>query len=928
METNNNNSTNPFRKNLSNPINKNKNTMDAGLAQFLEEDEELLAVQRAKQENKNISSFTQNRKDQIAVMIENEANRLNKMYPGGGIKKQRILTYEILEAAPEDYFDKYLKDALFYSDLIRTRIAESDKSEMIAKAQANPTDDAIQDRAFGVVNTLALDLIDNYRGIEKKILLAMIINEILGFSVIDPLWRDKKIDEIICNGPFDIQIEIRGQLYKVPSCQFASVEHLEALLLRLFEGVGKVYSQTSPLIKGRLHDNSRIFATHPVVSPEGPNFNIRKHPDRYWTPSDLIEKNSASQELMEELGNMIYRGASFLIIGGTSTGKAEILSTPIPTPNGWTTIGQIKPNDEVFDHYGNISKVLAIHPQSPKQVYAVEFTNNEIAYVDANHNWYVSSYKSRDQQYNKPPLYSVMTTEEIMQSKLKVNNHFNFRVPVLKKAVNYYDEDTIETLPIHPYLLGLWLGDGNSSEAMLTGLKEDIDEYNLFFNSINLGNIFKTTDSENKQQWKIDYSNMRNKLKDLNILQKNKNKEDGSQKHIPEIYKTASIEARKLLIAGLIDSDGWVDTKKGSWVFTNTNERLVNDYIQVAASLGYIVNKGKKKQKYYTYDKKRKSEKPSWEAKITTSDSLGLLPRKVKQHKKIFKDYISDSILTNGEIAIKNIYKVEGRVEEMVCLTVDSPDNTYMSENSFITTHNTSLLNALTGYYKNDIRIVTIEDNIEMKPNPKKYLAAAMETRPARPDKKEDLGVTIRDLVRASTQMRPDAVIVGETTGPEALDLVNALNTGHFGASTVHANSEEEGLYRLSSLMGQTGEVVGDGALPLIAAAFDFFIYLEHFPIDGSRRIMSISEVAPRPRRDANGNLELPLNQLWRFETEGIDRNGKIVGKYKKVGEFSEERKRRRHLDLTDPLSWDELVELSKIDEESLKKKKNNKFSF
>ena len=157
-----------------------------------------------------------------------------------------------------------------------------------------------------------------------------------------------------------------------------------------------------------------------------------------------------------------------------------------------------------------------------------------------------------------------------------------------------------------------------------------------------------------------------------------------------------------------------------------------------------------------------------------------------------------------------------------------------MVSNHFTTTHNTSMLNALTGFYPSHARILTLEDNLEMKPNPKKFLAAAQETRPPSPNKLNDRGVTMRDLVWGAMQMRPEVLIIGEVTDAAAYDLCQALNTGHAGASTFHANSSQLAITRVSSLVAQSGLTTIEGAFDLISAAFDFVINVRHFPQDGS----------------------------------------------------------------------------------------------
>lgn len=207
-----------------------------------------------------------------------------------------------------------------------------------------------------------------------------------------------------------------------------------------------------------------------------------------------------------------------------------------------------------------------------------------------------------------------------------------------------------------------------------------------------------------------------------------------------------------------------------------------------------------------------------------------------------------------------------------------------------------------------------------MKPHPDKLLAAAMEVKPGSVDR-GDPGVTMRDLVHATLQMRPDGLIIGEVTDGAAYDLAQALNTGHFGASTIHANSEYDGIYRIASLIQQGAELSQAQALPLIAAAFDFVVLLEHFPEDGSRRLTSISEVDPYPGTNDAGQPTLGVRQLFKFEADGkrpVEQPDgstveKIYGHWDQVGEISEIRRKRRHLDLIKDLSWEELRELSAI---------------
>ena len=170
----------------------------------------------------------------------------------------------------------------------------------------------------------------------------------------------------------------------------------------------------------------------------------------------------------------------------------------------------------------------------------------------------------------------------------------------------------------------------------------------------------------------------------------------------------------------------------------------------------------------------------------------------------------------------------------------------------------------------------------------------------------------MRDLVKASLQMRPDGILIGEVTDGAAYDLVQALNTGHFGGSTIHANSEYDGIYRVASLIQQGAELSQAQTLPLIAAAFDFIVMLESFPVDGSRKVSSISEVDPYVQRGSDGQPTLGVNRLFHFESGGT-KDGKLQGEWVKDSEISDTRRKRRRLDMIPDLSWEELLELSSI---------------
>jgi pilus assembly protein CpaF len=156
-------------------------------------------------------------------------------------------------------------------------------------------------------------------------------------------------------------------------------------------------------------------------------------------------------------------------------------------------------------------------------------------------------------------------------------------------------------------------------------------------------------------------------------------------------------------------------------------------------------------------------------------------------------------------------------------------------------TGKTTLLNVLSGFIPDDQRIVTIEDAVELQLHQRHVVR--LESRPANIEGKGT--VTIRDLVRNSLRMRPDRIVVGEVRGPEALDMLQAMNTGHEGSlSTLHSNTPRDGLSRLETMVMMGGvEFPVTAIRDYIAAAISLIVHLTRMR-DGSRRISQITEVA------------------------------------------------------------------------------------
>lgn len=501
---------------------------------------------------KEIKEYSQeeiNQYNRVYARIEERIKRTN------GQELMYCITSEDLIESPPWFFDEYKEPVVLATKYIQDSIAKdkNNNSSIIANSKKDPTNKIYKLQAYSIINSHFTtyaestdDIVFRALNATKKTIVGILAyNEIVGLSVLEPLFNDFSIREIICNGAFDVQVEIRGKLIRVPGCKFSSTKHLEELIVKIFNSVNKTISNNHPKERARLHDKSRVFAIGTAIAPDGPNLNIRRHTEDWISPIDLLKWESCSQECMEWIGQHIYNGLSGLVVGGTGSGK-------------------------------------------------------------------------------------------------------------------------------------------------------------------------------------------------------------------------------------------------------------------------------------------------------------------------------------------------------------------------------TTLLNAMMGFIREDARIVTIERNIEMKLPKNKLCAAAMEVVPPNPGADNKEGIPMRELVEASTQMRPDCIVVGETTGEEAYDLLQALNTGHFGYSTIHANSPEDSMYRLMSLTSQSELIKGKAVFDLISAGFDFIVFVERMKEDGSRKVRYVCEVGTEvEKNEKNGNLYLPIYPIWEYKINESSRTtGTITGTWEKVGELSQKRKDKHKLNIAKLPTWEELVEL------------------
>ena len=359
------------------------------------------------------------------------------------------------------------------------------------------------------------------------------------------------------------------------------------------------------------------------------------------------------------------------------TGKALSLDTKIPTPDGFTTMGELQVGNFVLGQDGLPTKVTYTSPVFVgNDCYEVTFSDGEIITADADHLWSVSDKASRmgrSKQCDENGLI-VKNTEELFGNYI-VNrndkwNEFNYQVP-LNDAVEYVEQE----LPINPYVLGLWLGDGTKRSSHITCSYTDIDE--------TIGDIrgcgIKAKIQHNKnrapaiimecgKRGEVGTNKFINWLRELNLY---------CNKHIPEKYLFSSIEQRYELLRGLMDSDGTAD-KNGLCSFSQKDHDLILQFSQLLSSLGIKHNisdkisscKGKKYSSYVVnfYCLKK--------------NSCFKLKRKYDRLKK-------SRTLQEHTKTITNIKKIPSVPTK--CIQVDNDRSLFLCGERFTVTHNTIL---------------------------------------------------------------------------------------------------------------------------------------------------------------------------------------------------------------------------------------------
>lgn len=380
------------------------------------------------------------------------------------------------------------------------------------------------------------------------------------------------------------------------------------------------------------------------------------------------------------------------LMKGARLGYALDLNTPIPTRRGWTTMGEVQPGDELFDEKGNVCKVNFCSPVfQDHDCYEITFCDGSKIVADGNHRWFVNTDKSL--QYHRNGGYSrtregkqksgVVSTQELFvwHNREKRNR---FSIPVTSPL-----ELPEADLPIPPYTLGLWLGDGHSATPRITQHASDV-ETAVYIRAEGIKVEVLADDKRYpnnrtlrlERRGKLGYSALSPILRSLGLLRTEKG--CSALKRAPDIYLRGSQDQRLALLRGLMDSDGTIERTCSRAEFNSTSKVLCQQVRELLSSFGI-------KSSIRMRVPKKKHHLRQWRVNFRANSELN--PFLLRRKRALVKPVQKPGITYRRRIV--GVRKVATR--PVRCIQVDSPSSLFLAGECMIPTHNTKALAATIG---------------------------------------------------------------------------------------------------------------------------------------------------------------------------------------------------------------------------------------
>jgi len=687
---------------------------------------------------------------------------------------------------------------------------------------------------------------------EQRALALSIADDMLGVGPLESLMHDDGITDILVFGHDKVVVEKKGKMILVP-VRFRDEAHLRGIAARIARYINRRLDEANPLVDARMPDGSRVNIVIPPVAIDGTLISIRKFSKQEITLDTMVHYGSISEQMKEFLRLAAEARLNIVVSGGTGSGKALEVSTPILTPSGWRPIGELAVGDLVIDPTGSVVPVEGVYPQGRLPLYRVTFEDGRAVLCCDDHLWRVWTRtsvwnpvrrrKERAMGWRTVPLREIRGWFERGRAA-----GARVAVPlVAPAAIPLPPADQ----PLPAYVVGVLLGSSCLSSSLYRIFGQDPAVMERIRSCLPEASMRGVQGGGDRA---ILGGGVRRALRDLGVFGLR-----SWEKRIPDAYRVGTVEQRLELVRGLMDTGGTV-SKTGTVFFTTPSREMAENLREVLWSLGAIV-KLSGQGPSCTDRAKRHRGRPTWRLAIVHPDASALFTLERKRTR----------CRPAGVSHRLRIAAIERAGEgEAVCISVGSPERLYVAKD-YVVTHNTTLLNAISRHILPHEQVVTIEDAAELRLQ--QPFVRRLETRP-RIGEQQGEHIDQRRLVANALRMRPDRIILGEVRQGEAFDLLQAMNTGHEGSlTTLHANTPRDALARLENMILMAGfELPLRAIRNQIASAIDIIVQVERM-IDGVRRVINITEVV-----GVEGDV-ISTQDLFRFEVREL-RGGRIKGEF------------------------------------------------
>jgi pilus assembly protein CpaF len=701
---------------------------------------------------------------------------------------------------------------------------------------------------------------------ERAAIIKSILDETIGFGPLERVLADPSVTEIMVNGPSAIFVERNGLLQNEPGVVFMNEDHIRHIIDRVVAPLGRRIDESSPMVDARLPDGSRVNAIVPPLSLNGPTMTIRRFRQRPFTIDDLIRNATLTEEMATFLRACVQSRLSVLVSGGTGSGKTTLLNV----------LAGFIPSDE---------RIITVEDAAELQFYKV---HPHVLRMEARP-------PNLEGRGEIPIRQLVRNALRMRPNRIIVGEVRGAETLDMLQAMNTGHEGSMTTVhansPTDAFsrleTMVLW-AEGASQLPLPAIRKQLASAIDIVVQQNRMIGGERRVVSISEVQG-IKHGDII--LKDIFVYEQKGVSDTGRvfgdftptgvvPKALPRLRRYGTPIEREHFTPRYLESELGVE------LFSNPDitEIMVNGPDTV-----YIEANGKMERR----DNLRFRDEQHLLNVINTivaplgrriDESSPMVDARLPDGSRV--NVVIDPLSLQGPVmTIRRFRPAAFTGQELVergALTQPMLDFLRAcvigKRNMLISggtgSGKTTFLNALSAFIPDHERLMTIEDAAELRLQ--KPHVIRLEARQA--DQYGDGEITIRQLVRNALRMRPDRIIVGEVRGAEALDMLQAMNTGHEGSlTTVHANSPADAFARLETmaLFAESG-LTNAAVREQMSSALHIVVQIGRL-VDGQRRCLEIAEVC-----EMDGG-SVRVAPIWRWRQTGLD-DGRVQGQFVATG--------------------------------------------